>query len=348
MKDIFNPGSTYRIQFNKDFTFNDLEKIIPYLQKLGIKTLYASPIFEASPGSMHGYDGTDPNNINPEIGTKEQLIKIAKQLQEAGIQWLQDIVPNHLSFHENNRWLMDVLEKGKASEYAPFFDVDWEHPDHNGKLMVPFPGSPLEKILNEKLPDGNNFVLCDWRETDKTINYRRFFIVNSLICTNIQDGKVFNKYHELVKELVEQGIFKGLRIDHVDGLYDPKKYLEDLRNLAGEETYIVVEKILEPGENLPDDWPIQGNSGYDFLGMVNNVFTNVESEYDLDVFYYDITDDSKPVKQQISEKKAHILYTHMNGELDNLVRLHRSLGLGDFEKEDLRKSIAEYLISCPV
>lgn len=348
MKEIFNPGSTYRIQFNKEFTFADFEKVIPYLIRLGIRTIYASPIFEASPGSMHGYDGTDPNNINPEIGTKEQLIKIISQLQENGIEWLQDIVPNHMSFHENNKWLMDVLEHGKQSVYAGYFDIDWDHPDHNGKLMVPFPGSTLESVLKEKFPEGKNYNVCDWRDTDKTMNYRRFFIVNSLICTNVQVDQVFNNYHELIKELVTRGVFRGLRIDHVDGLYDPKKYLEDLRALAGEDAYIVVEKILEPGENLPRDWPIQGNSGYDFLGIVNNVFTNPTSEYDLGVFYYDITDDSKPVSQQISEKKAHILYAHMNGELDNLVRLHRSLGLGDFEKEDLRKSIAEYLISCPV
>lgn len=141
MKDIFNPGSTYRIQFNKDFTLADFEKAIPYLVRLGIRTVYASPVFEASPGSLHGYDGTNPNNVNPEIGTKDQLIKIVKQLQDNNIQWLQDIVPNHLSFHENNKWLMDVLEKGRDSEYAGFFDIDWDHPDHNGKLMVPFPGS---------------------------------------------------------------------------------------------------------------------------------------------------------------------------------------------------------------
>lgn len=348
MKDIFNPVATYRIQFNKDFTLADFERIIPYLQQLGVKTIYASPIFEASPGSLHGYDGTDPNNINPEIGTKEQLVKIATHLQEKGVYWIQDIVPNHLSFHENNKWLMDVLEKGQSSEYAGFFDIDWQHPGHYGKLMVPFPGSTLEKIIKEKFPHAEYYELCDWRETDKTINYRRFFIVNNLICTNIQNDNVFHKYHELVKELVEQGIFKGLRIDHVDGLYDPKKYLDALRELSGEETYIVVEKILEPGENLPAGWPIQGSPGYEFLGMANNLFTNADSEYDLGVFYYDITDDSKPIQQQINEKKAHILYTHMNGELDNLVRLHKSLGLGDFEKEDLRKSIAEYLISCPV
>ena len=99
---MFNPISTYRIQFHKDFTFTDFEKTIPYLQQLGVKTLYASPIFEATPGSVHGYDVVNPLTINPEIGTEESLRSLHLQLKEAGICWLQDIVPNHMAYHSNN------------------------------------------------------------------------------------------------------------------------------------------------------------------------------------------------------------------------------------------------------
>src|SRR5690606_4938624 len=119
-------------------------------QKLGIKTVYASPVFEATPGSTHGYDGTNPNKINPEIGTWQQLIQISNELKTKGMGWLQDIVPNHMSFHENNEWLMDVLANGTNSEYAAFFDIDWDHPAYPGRVMVPFPGSELEKLLREK------------------------------------------------------------------------------------------------------------------------------------------------------------------------------------------------------
>ena len=122
---MHNPISTYRLQFHKDFSFNDFEKIISYLQKLGAGTIYASPIFEATPGSVHGYDGLNPHKINPEIGTEEQLIDISKKLKEEGISWLQDIVPNHMAFDPNNPWLKDVLEKGQKSLYASFFDVPW-------------------------------------------------------------------------------------------------------------------------------------------------------------------------------------------------------------------------------
>src|SRR3954470_8595114 len=118
---MYNPVSTYRIQFNKEFTFTHLEALIPYLQQLGIKTIYASPIFAAVPGSVHGYDGINPNRINPEIGTEEQLKELSKQLKQKNIGWLQDIVPNHMAFDYRNEWLMDVLEKGPQSEYASFF-----------------------------------------------------------------------------------------------------------------------------------------------------------------------------------------------------------------------------------
>src|SRR6187402_43482 len=114
---MYNPVSTYRIQFHNGFTFSDFEGIIPYLANLGIKTVYASPIFAAVPGSMHGYDGIDPLAINPEIGTITQLRNINQKLKAKNIGWIQDIVPNHMAFDPGNKWLMDLLEKGPGSAY---------------------------------------------------------------------------------------------------------------------------------------------------------------------------------------------------------------------------------------
>ena len=122
-----------------------------------------------------------------------------------------------------------------------------------------------------------------------------------------------------------------------------------LRNLAGESSYIVVEKILEPEENMPHNWPVQGNSGYDFLGMVNNLFSNRAAEYELIGLYYDITGDTKRVEEQVQEKKSYILHHHMCGELDNLTRLYKQCGLAeDLDDDEIKKFIADYLISCPV
>ncbi|MES2268400.1 MAG: malto-oligosyltrehalose synthase [Bacteroidota bacterium] len=393
---MFNPVSTYRIQFHKDFTFENLEQIIPYLAKLGIKTLYASPIFSAVPGSNHGYDGVDPLSINPEIGTIEQLKALSKKLKQADISWLQDIVPNHMAFHHHNKWLMDLLKNGPASPYRNYFDQSLaDETFFKGPIMVPFLGDDLENVvkngelkvisqedgfffnyadqiwpINDETatelasinPDVLNedkskilaianrqyYRLCNWKETDTTINFRRFFTVNGLICINIQRREVFDHFHQLIAELLKEDIFQGLRIDHIDGLYDPEQYLQRLRELAGENTYIVVEKILEHGEELPA-WPIQGTTGYDFLAQVNNLFTDRKSEKPFTRFYKELTEKKRPVNEQVRDKKNLILTTHMNGELENLTNLFIELELGDpNNREGIKNDIAQLLINFPV
>ena len=142
-QEVFDPLVTYRLQLHKGFGFKAVKKIIPYLSGLGIKTIYASPIFSAGPGSEHGYDGIDPLSINPEIGSMEELYELSAMLKKNGMGWIQDFVPNHMAFHTDNKWLMDVLEKGKHSTYASFFDIQWNNPETNGKIMVPFLGDTL-------------------------------------------------------------------------------------------------------------------------------------------------------------------------------------------------------------
>ncbi|WP_083936540.1 malto-oligosyltrehalose synthase [Arcticibacter svalbardensis] len=406
-----NPISTYRIQFHKEFTFKHFKKIIPYLKKLGVSTIYASPIFESTPGSTHGYDGLNPGRINPEIGTEEDLRSIHVMLEESKIQWLQDIVPNHMAFDHRNPWLMDVLEKGKESEYAEFFDTAFSSDFFQGKLMVPFLGSTLKKaiekqelkldyrdekfVLNyfdayypvnaasyalifnddnitpeeddsihsrldhinaspdllEHIADEQFYELCHWQETDNRINFRRFFTVNGLICINIQDQNVFNVYHEYLKKLVDDRVFQGLRIDHIDGLFNPEEYLNRLRTLAGPEPYIIVEKILEEGESIPSSWPIQGNSGYDFLGIVNNVFSLEKSKKRFTNFYNDLVPLGEDIEDQIHEKKAAILFQNMTGELENLYQLFISSNLSPravYPEIDFKTAIAYFLIYTPV
>jgi malto-oligosyltrehalose synthase/4-alpha-glucanotransferase len=386
---MFDPISTYRIQFHAAFTFQHLEGIIPYLKKLGIKTIYASPIFEAVPGSMHGYDGVNPNRINPEIGTLQQLKEITNNLKEVGISWIQDIVPNHMGFHQNNAWLMDVLKRGEESPYRPYFDIVSEDLISD-PLMVPFlgddPGTliengelnlieiegesylkyhdsqwpvksdtdltlPLADVLNQQY-----YRLCNYRESHKHMNYRRFFTVNSLICLNIQNPVVFEDYHKLSKQLLDEGVIQGLRIDHVDGLFDPSAYLTQLRALCGEQTYIVVEKILEPAELLPSHWPIQGTTGYDYLGLVNQLFTNEKAEKKFNKFYKGLGRFNSPIAIQIQRKKREFLNVYMQGELENLYQAF--LKLSEEEQDptvDLNQNpeiykdiITEFLVRCPV
>ena len=384
---MINPISTYRIQFNKDFTFKDLESLLPYLVKLGVKTIYASPIFAAVPGSTHGYDGIDPNLINPEIGTLDDLRRVSAKLKTSKMFWIQDIVPNHMGFHHDNPWLMDVLKFGDQSAYRTFFDIGSSALAVE-PVMAPFLGGTLEEVIekgeltlteiageqmlkyfdslwplrpdtdhNKPLLDiaqSQYYRLCSFQESNERINYRRFFTVNSLICLNIHRRETFDAYHRLTKTLLEEGIFQGLRIDHVDGLYDPAGYLINLRKLCGPDIYLVVEKILEPGESLPTSWPIQGTTGYDFLGLVNQVFINEKAEKRFDQFYKEVDEDASPVQTQIRRKKKEFLFNFMNGELENLFQLFLSLNLVDTtesalnESQVFKKLIAEILVRCPI
>lgn len=122
------PTATYRLQFNHYFTFNHAYQIIDYLYELGISDYYASPIMRARPGSLHGYDTLDHNQINPEIGTEESLEQLATGLAQKGMGFLLDIVPNHMCIVGTNKWWNDVLENGPSSLYAKYFDIVWNSP----------------------------------------------------------------------------------------------------------------------------------------------------------------------------------------------------------------------------
>jgi (1->4)-alpha-D-glucan 1-alpha-D-glucosylmutase len=134
------PLSTYRLQFNRDFTFAQATEIVPYLAALGISHCYASPYLRARPGSTHGYDIIDHHHLNAEIGTPEEYDRFVSALHEHGMGQILDIVPNHMGvMGADNAWWLDVLENGEASAYADFFDIDWEplKDELQGKVLVP-------------------------------------------------------------------------------------------------------------------------------------------------------------------------------------------------------------------
>jgi len=122
------PVATYRLQMNRDFRFRDAAALVPYLHSLGVSDLYASPYLRARPGSLHGYDISNHNELNPEIGFREDHETMIRALKEHDMGHVLDIVPNHMGIAESgNRWWMDVLENGQSSRFARFFDIDW-HP----------------------------------------------------------------------------------------------------------------------------------------------------------------------------------------------------------------------------
>lgn len=143
------PTATYRIQFNKEFRFTHGTAIVPYLSELGISHVYASPFFRARPGSMHGYDIIDHQVLNAEIGTREEFEEFVATLRRHGMGLIVDFVPNHMGIGSDNPWWMDVLENGAASQYANYFDIDWQPVKRElyGKVLIPVLGESYGKIL---------------------------------------------------------------------------------------------------------------------------------------------------------------------------------------------------------
>jgi (1->4)-alpha-D-glucan 1-alpha-D-glucosylmutase len=144
------PRATYRVQLNRDFTFRDATAIVPYLCRLGISHVYCSPYLKARPGSSHGYDITDHNALNPEIGTEEEFEAFVTTLREHGMGQILDVVPNHMGvMGTDNQWWLDVLENGPASVFASYFDIDWfpVKPELHGKVLLPILGTRYGEVL---------------------------------------------------------------------------------------------------------------------------------------------------------------------------------------------------------
>ncbi len=147
------PESTYRIQFHKGFTFRDATRIVPYLARLGVTHLYASPYLKARPGSTHGYDVIDHCSLNPEVGTPADFEAWIDAMRKHGLSHVLDIVPNHVGVGTNeNKWWNDVLENGPSSRYGKYFDIAWRsspRPELHDKVLLPVLGAPYAKVLED-------------------------------------------------------------------------------------------------------------------------------------------------------------------------------------------------------
>jgi (1->4)-alpha-D-glucan 1-alpha-D-glucosylmutase len=200
----------------------------------------------------------------------------------------------------------------------------------------------LDSLLTDQF-----FRLSYWKVGAEEINYRRFFTVNELISVKIEEQKVFSNTHDLICNLVNSGNFTGLRIDHIDGLYNPAQYINRLRERLGD-VYITVEKILQVGEDLPGNWQIQGTSGYDYLNFVNGLFCQPENEEVLDQIYRNFTGYQTPFADTGAEKKHLIIDKNLAGDIDNLATLLKKISGkyrygNDFTINGLKRAIAEVL-----
>ena len=147
------PVSTYRLQLNSAFGFQEVQGLLPYLKSLGITDVYASPVLKARHRSPHCYDLIDPTSLNPELGSEKDFDTLCDDLKRLGMGLLLDIVPNHMALSLENPWWTDVLENGRASPFARFFDMDWHHGGivpPAGRVMLPLLSKPLGEVLESR------------------------------------------------------------------------------------------------------------------------------------------------------------------------------------------------------
>ncbi|MEP8627195.1 malto-oligosyltrehalose synthase [Enterobacter mori] len=377
------PSATYRIQFRNGMTFDRVVALIPYFRDLGISHLYASPVFTATTDSTHGYDVTDPNEIDPAIGGRDGFNRMAAALRQAGMGLILDIVPNHMSTSMENRWWRDVIEHGKQSRYARYFDIDWSRP-----LTLPFLGDTFEAELEKgaislhrdsvtnkaalvyydtayplnpgtwdenksiaELHEAQSWRLMSWREAPKQLSWRRFFEITGLVGVRVEDEQVFHDTHRLILELVHDGTVDGLRIDHVDGLADPLGYLQRLRQATGPDCYITVEKILAKGEQLPAEWPVSGTTGYEFIASLAEVLVDDNSMARLEKVHNETLGVTVDRQNALRDAKGLMTDRNFEGEFTTLLNLARDLAQHngvEIQTDDIHYALRELLIAFPV
>jgi (1->4)-alpha-D-glucan 1-alpha-D-glucosylmutase len=435
--------ATYRLQLHAGFPLAAAAQILPYLARLGVSHVYLSPCLQATPGSTHGYDVTDPMRISDDLGGPEAWREFGEAARQLGLGILLDIVPNHMAT-AHNPWWDDLLMHGPNSRYARFFDVapaaggerwrlhlatlglsyeealekgelqiavdgpkprlrgngqDWPlRPaswglllpeaarDEFGRLAALYPGGTRppagfsgrsqsgsgtfadvssERVGHPENPSGGrvppfesdyaaavaaaekiwttnevaavgpiaeinrdparlhavlevqHYALHFWRREGEVVNYRRFFDVGSLVALRMEDPAVFAAAHERIVAMVGEGGIDGLRIDHPDGLRDPRGYCRRLRELVPRGR-IYVEKILENDERLRPDWPVEGTVGYDFLGKVNRLWMDEQKSDALSGIYADFTGHTVNLPRVVRQTKTHILAEHFPSDLDRL------------------------------
>ena len=378
------PTSTYRVQLrpaaddHPGFTFDDAAAVVPYLADLGVTHLYCSPYLQAATGSAHGYDVVDPTRLNAELGGEEGLARLVSACRAAGLGVVLDVVPNHVAISEpesqNAAW-WSVLELGQASPYAAWFDIDWASAACPGKVMVPVLGSPLADVIDEISIDGDciryydhelpiapgtvvegdvaatlarqHYLLTHWQQATDALNYRRFFDVTTLTGVRVEDPSVFDATQGLVVEQVRSGVLDGLRIDHPDGLADPGGYLARLAEQTGG-AWVVVEKILEPGEDLPDDWDCAGTTGYDVLNDVLGLFVDPAGEQPLTEHWQAVTGSTASYAEVVDQTKHLVLSDVLAAEVNRLTDVAVRASDGAWDQVRLRAALVEVLAAFDV
>ena len=374
--EIRRPVSTYRLQIRDGFDLFEAARRLPYLHDLGVDWVYLSPLLASEPGSTHGYDVVAPDRVDVSRGGAEGLAVLSAEARRLGMGLLVDIVPNHVGVATpaTNPWWWDVLEHGRGSAHAEAFDIDWEF--GLGKLLIPVLGDddlPADgavtghlEVVGDELryhdhrfplapgtaygtPDEvharQHYQLISWRRGDADLNYRRFFTVSTLAGIRVEIPEVFAAAHVEVRRWFDGDLVDGLRIDHPDGLRDPEGYLDHLASLTAG-GYTLIEKILEPGEELPRGWAMDGTTGYDVLALLDRVLTDPAGEQPLTDLESRLRGRRVDWDRLVYERKRAVADGSLLAETRRIVR--ELPDLLPYGHEVLEDAVAEVLAQFPV
>jgi (1->4)-alpha-D-glucan 1-alpha-D-glucosylmutase len=380
------------VQLSDAMTFDDLSAQVDYLDRLGVSHVYLSPILQATAGSTHGYDVIDHECVAAGLGGEQALRRLAGALHARGLGAIADVVPNHMAVpvpENGNRALWSVLREGPESPFASWFDVDWSAQD--GALLLPvlgrrigeclrtgelhvdrsaaavaefgapvlryfghvFPLRPgTEQLEPPELVRAQYYRPAYWRVAAEEPGYRRFFDISSLIGVRVEDPGVLHATHRLLLELVADGTLDGLRIDHPDGLADPRGYLRFLRT-ATHGAWTVVEKILAADEQLPADWECAGTTGYDAQRAIGALLTDPAGAERLVALYAGLTGSAQEFGPVARQARLQVLDTVLHAEVDRLVEVlvaicRTELELRDHTQMGLREAVNALIASLPV
>lgn len=386
------PISTYRLQLGPDLTFDQVRAQLPYLDALGATDLYLSPILESAPGSTHGYDVVDHARVSEVMGGRAAFEKLATAAHARGLGVIVDVVPNHMAVPtplHHNRALWSVLKDGPRSAYASWFDGT-DSADGillpvlgarigtvlaNGELTTAtevVPGEedagpqPVLRYFDhvfpvragtESLPlpecvKAQYYRLAYWKVADEELNFRRFFDVDTLVAVRVEDPAVFDATHALLLELAGAGHIDGFRIDHPDGLADPRGYLRRLAAATGG-AWVVAEKILEGDEQTPDDWPVAGTTGYDASWRIDALQLDPSGQAQLASLALQLSGDIPgSLPQSVTDAKREITLSSLFAEVHRIATLAHEICRDDIMLRDhtfrwIRDCIAELVIAFP-
>jgi (1->4)-alpha-D-glucan 1-alpha-D-glucosylmutase len=361
------PSSTYRLQVRQSFDLYAAANVCDYLATLGAGAVYLSPVLPSARGSDHGYDVVAFDTIDGPRGGMDGWTHLLVAARSRSLAVVVDIVPNHTGVADaaqNMAW-WDVLKLGRGSVYARWFDIDWTR----GRILLPVLGDDFTddqlhvvddelRYFEHRFPLGvgtapklgetaaevhsrQHYELVNYRRADTEQNYRRFFAVSTLAGLRVEDDTVFDATHDQIAHWVRDDGIAGLRVDHPDGLADPLRYLTRLRNLAGEDSWLLVEKILETGEALPEEWPVDGTTGYDALAEVGGVFLDPNAEGALDAAYRELTGDKFDAVEHAWRGKRDAACTILQAEVSRMARLAPGVAQAD-------EALVELLVAFPV